>query len=274
MKICASSICWPWDSLDSMLEKTAACGFRHVEVLTFPPQIFELHGNLNRMKPAELRAKLDANGLELAALHLGAILTSTPEKRRELTDYCKRAIDFATELGCGMIVEGSPDRAGEKFHPYLRSLEELCVYLEGTNVRIGLENHHGAWLQFIPDYEVVFDLLDCPQLGITLDTGHFDKAGVDPETVARKFGRKIFHVHVKDHDEKGDAALGTGWINNIGMIRTLKQLGYDGFISQELEIGEQRERDYYAMLGHRYMRWLAEFPAVVPYQDIQEDGRQ
>jgi predicted dehydrogenase len=38
-------------------------------------------------------------------------MTSTEAKRRALTDYARRAIEVAQEVGCGIIVEGGPDRA-------------------------------------------------------------------------------------------------------------------------------------------------------------------
>ncbi|HUU70037.1 MAG TPA: sugar phosphate isomerase/epimerase, partial [Planctomycetota bacterium] len=110
MKIAASSCCWWHDSLDDLLRKAAECGFTAVELLTFPPELFNPHGNLREMKPADLARKLDAHGLRLAGLHLGCIRTHDEQLRRSMTDYAKLAIDFAVRLGCEVIVEGGPDR--------------------------------------------------------------------------------------------------------------------------------------------------------------------
>ncbi len=258
MDLAASSICWHRDTRAGMLRKASESGFRFVEILTFPPELNVLHGNLWLMKPNELRAELTEYGLEPAALHLGAIQTSTEQRRQSLTDYAKRAIDFAAELGCALIVEGGPDRATEPFQPFLRSLEHLARFLEGYSVRIGLENHYNNWIQYTQDYEHIFDRIDSPKIGITLDSGHFTSAGVDPALFAGKFADKVIHVHVKDHIGIHSVALGSGETNNKGMVRALKQAGYDGFLSQELEVADADQADHYAREGLKYLRMLAD----------------
>jgi len=194
--------------------------------------------------------------MTIAAFHLGAIMTPTEAKRRALTDYARRAIEYAAELGVGIVVDGGPDRATEPIVPFLRSLEELLPVLEGAPVRLALENHYGNWIQFIQDYEHIFQHIDHPQVGITLDTGHFTSAGVDPEAVARRFPNKIFHVHIKDHVGTQSVALGSGHTNNHGMARALKAAGYTGFISQELELDGEADPDAAAAAGIHYLNAL------------------
>lgn len=257
MDLAASSICWHRDTRVEMLRKASVSGFKFVELLTFPPELNVLHGNLWQMKPHELRAELMEFGLELAALHLGAIQTSTDLRRQSMTDYAKRAIEFAAQLGCTLIVEGGPDRGTEPFQPFLHSLEELARFLEGYPVRIGLENHYNNWIQYTQDYEHIFDRIHSPKIGITLDSGHFTSAGVDPAEFAGRFADKIVHVHVKDHIGTHSVALGHGETNNISMVQVLKKAGYEGFLSQELEVADADQADLYAREGLSYLQMLA-----------------
>lgn len=256
MKVAISSVCWAGDSREEVLRKARSSGFHAIELLTFPPEIWDCHGNLEEMHPHVLREQLDRHGLKLAALHLGAILTSSEHKRRKLTDYAKRAIDFAAAIGCGTIVEGGPNRKSEPFRPFLKSLEELSRYLVGSHVRMGLENHYGSWIQYMEDYEHILDCVQSPDVGITLDTGHFTSAKVDPAEVAGRFAAHIVHVHIKDHIGAQSVALGSGETNNFGVARMLKASGYNGYLSQELELADEADTDRAAAAGLTYMKRL------------------
>jgi len=256
MKIAASSCCWWHDSLDNLLRKAAECGFTGVELLTFPPELFNLHGNLREMKPADLARKLDAHGLRLAGLHLGCIRTHDEQLRRLMTDYAKLAVDFAVQLGCEIIVEGGPDRGVGPFEPFLESVQELADACSGAAVKIALENHYGNSIQFIEDYDRIFAAITSPSVGMTLDTGHFTSSRVDPVEVARRFAHRVDHVHVKDHVRTQSVALGTGETDNPGVARVLKAAGYRGYFSQELEVADRANTDRYACEGPEYMKKL------------------
>ena len=227
MKIAGSSCCWWHHSLEESVRLAAAAGFTAFEPLMFPAEIFALHGDLRKINAAQLVRLLGDHGLVLAGLHL--------------------------------VVVGGPDRATEPFLPFLKALEELEPLVRGTPVRIALENHYGNWIQFIQDYEHIFDYLQSPNIGLTLDTGHFTSAGVDPEAVARRFGvEKVFHVHIKDHRGTQSVPLGTGTTNNKGTAQVLKGLGYTGYLSQEIECGRGPAANQAAADGIHYMRRLLE----------------
>lgn len=259
MQIAGSSCSWWHHTLEGAVKLAAEAGFTAFEPLMFPREIFPLHGDLRTMDACQLVKLLEDHGMALAALHVAAIPTTPPERYRACIDYVKRAIAVAGETACNLVVVGGPDRASEPFAPFLRALEELEPLVRNTPVKLALENHFGNWIQFIQDYEHIFDFVPSPNIGMTLDTGHFTAAGVDPEAVARRFGiEKIFHVHIKDHMGTRSVPLGSGNTNNVGMARVLKAAGYTGYLSQELEIGEGPEADREAANGIHYMRQLLE----------------
>ncbi len=259
MKIAASSCCWWHHALEEGVGLAAAAGFTAYEPLMFPDEIFPLHGNLLRMTSAQIVRLMADHGMTLAALHVGAIPGAPPARHRACIDYVKRAIEAAGETGCNLVVVGGPDRAAEPFFPFLKALEQLEPQLRGTPVRLALENHFRNWIESIPDYEHIFDYLASPNIGLTLDTGHFTSAGIDPEAVARRFGiAKVFHVHIKDHRGTQSVPLGTGQTNNFGTVRALREAGYAGYLSQEIECGQGPEADHAAAAGAGYMRKLLE----------------
>jgi len=257
MKIAGSSCSWWHHSLEEAVRLAGEAGFTAFEPLMFPEEIFSLHGDLRKMSAGQIVRLLGDHGMVLAGLHVAAIPTTPPTRYRACIDYNKRAIEVAGETGCNLVVVGGPDRTTEPFAPFLRALEELEPLVRGTSVRIALENHYGNWIQFIQDYEHIFDYVKSPNIGLTLDTGHFTAAGVDPEAVARRFGvEKVFHVHIKDHQGPHSVPLGMGTTNNFGTARALKELGYTGYLSQEIECGKGPEADRVAAEGIHYMRRL------------------
>ena len=256
MKLAASSICWARDDRATVLKKAKAAGFDAIELLLMPVEVWNIHGDLRTFQPSDLKGELADNGLTLAALHLGAIMTPTETRRRTLTDYSKLAVDFALKLDCEIIVEGGPNRENEPFEPFLESLDELQRCVDGTPVKLALENHYGNSIQFAEDYEKIFARYASPNIGMTLDTGHFTSAKVDPVTIARQFASRVFHVHVKDHIGTQSVALGSGQTDNHGVARELRRAGYRGYFSQELEVHDPENADRYAREGLAYLQTL------------------
>ena len=74
--------------------------------------------------------------------------------------------------------------------------------------------------------------------------------------VARRFPGRIFHVHIKDHRGTQSVPLGTGETNNRGTVAALKETGYAGYLSQELEVTDRENADRYAAEGIAYMKSL------------------
>ena len=255
MKVCASSICWVHDDRMTLLKKAADAGFDAVEMLIMAPETAPFHNHsLRTTTVATLIQEYKQFNLKCAGLHIGGV--STDGRLAGQLEYAHMAVDAASEIGANLLVMGGPDRASEPFKPYIQAVESLVPHLEQKGVRLALENHHMNWLQFIQDYDFVFDFIKSPMVGMTLDTGHFTAANVDPEEVARKFAPRIFHVHVKDHIGARSVEMGLGVTNNRGCVIALREAGYTGFFSQELELFNHEDTDRAAAEGFRYMKTL------------------
>jgi sugar phosphate isomerase/epimerase len=255
MNIAASSCSWWHHSLEDGVRLASQAGFTAYEPLMFSREIFPLHGNLYDMTASQLVDLMKRHGMVLAAIHIGGIQTGA-HCFRPMVDYARRAIAAAADTGCNLVVFGGPSRENERFLPFLDALGELDQLVRGSPVRLALENHYRNWIEGIADYEHIFDAIDSPNIGVTLDTGHFTASGVDPQAVARRFASKIFHVHIKDHRGVQSVPLGAGQTDNFGVVRALKEAGYTGYLSQEIECGQGPEADRAAADGIHYMRKL------------------
>lgn len=255
MKISASTICWMHDDRTTALQKAADAGYDAIELIIMAPETAPFHGHCLRTTTADtLKQELKQFNLTCSGLHIGGL--STDGRLRGQLEYAHVAIDVAFELGAQVLVMGGPDRASEPFRPYIEAVESLIPHLEQKNIRIALENHHLNWLQFIQDYDFVFDFIKSPLVGMTLDTGHFTAAEVDSEEVAMKFANRVFNVHVKDHIGAVSVEMGMGVTNNRGCVRALKEKGYDGYLTLELEV-DKAIADVAACEAYRYMQTLA-----------------
>ena len=255
MKISASTICWMHDDRITALKKAAESGFDAVELIIMAPETAGFHGHSLRTATVDtLKQEFNKFNLKCSGLHIGGI--STDNRLQGQLEYAHTAIDAAAEIGAGIVVMGGPDRASEPFKPYIETVESLIPHLEQKNVRLALENHHLNWIQFIQDYDFIFDFIKSPFIGMTLDTGHFTAAEVDPEEVARKFAPRVFNVHVKDHIGDKSVEMGMGVTNNRGCVIALREAGYDGYLTLEIEV-DKNIADTAAINGFPYMQTLA-----------------
>ena len=259
MRLSISTVCWAGLGRREALRKARGAGFTHVELIAMAPETALFHGHSLRTESAEaMKADFDELGLRCSGLHIGGL--STGPDLPGLVGYAHAAIDAAATLGADVLVIGGPSRSGERFRPYAEALEGLIPHLRGRGVRLAVENHHGNWMQYAQDYEHLFDRIDDPFIGMTLDTGHFALSGVDPKLVAKAFGRRVFNVHVKDHAGHESVELGMGTVDIRGCVSTLRDTGYGGFLTQELELsnhgGDAGRVDRAAARGLSYMEAL------------------
>ena len=125
-----------------------------------------------------------------------------------------------------------------------------------TGLRTVMHHHTGTWIETPKETARLMEMTDPEILGLVFDTGHWRFGGGDDEIAGlRQFADRIWHVHFKDYDEKigaqarsealdGPAGvgkgvfceLGTGAIDFSGVLRTLQDIGYEGWIVVEQDV--------------------------------------
>ncbi|WP_246609662.1 TIM barrel protein [Nonomuraea rhizosphaerae] len=107
-------------------------------------------------------------------------------------------------------------------------------------------HHLGTYVETPEDVERLLELTD---VQLCLDTGHLLLAGGDPVSALRDWSARVGHVHIKDGDTSilaqalqdgadlreimgrgGFAQLGEGELDLPGVVRTLGEIGYDGWV--------------------------------------------
>ncbi len=173
-----------------------------------------------------------------------------------------------------MIKKGYQDFA-DKWNPILDVFDEV-------GVKFALEAH---------PTEIAFDIASAdaaveaighrPAFGFNFDPSHFGYQGVDYVAFIRRFGSRIYNVHMKDvywspkpteagvfggHLEFGDPrrywdfrSLGRGSIQFEEIIRALNDVGYTGPLSVEWEDGRM-DREFGATEACAFVKKL-DFPS-------------
>ena len=154
-----------------------------------------------------------------------------------------RMIEAALELGCYRIVSTGAGRGQMGGVPaVIKTLEQITPFAEECGVLICLENHANNNLEFIEDYDQVFQAIPSANVGLCVDTGHFEGSKVSLDDVADHFAGKINHIHVKEATAWGVpkfVRFGEGVTDNNRLIERVLAKGYDGFISVELAIEDK-----------------------------------
>jgi inosose dehydratase len=182
---------------------------------------------------AELRALLDARGLQLAEVYVA--LRATPDRLEDgaLANGRER-LRLLNEAGGEVLcvaLDGSPDRdawAGRGDDPraprlsdaawagLVAVLHELADDTLAAGHRLAFHPHAGTYVETPAEVDRLVGATDPARVGICLDVGHFLTGGGDPVAALRALGERVTHVHLKDVDPDVLARLRSGELDGFG----------------------------------------------------------
>ena len=165
---------------------------------------------------------------------------------------------FAEVTGCihgnqQMPVHLRPSFPADRWEEYGRKLTEFARYTLSQGVKIAYHHHMGTVIETEQDIDNLMRHTG-DEVGLLLDTGHLTFAGADPVAVAKRWAKRINHVHCKDvrakvlADVKNrklsflDSVLagvytvpGDGCVDYGALFPILKANGYQGWLVVEAE---------------------------------------
>ncbi len=216
-------------------------GYRNIEFNCWYPS------SLSPEMIRSLKQRCAECGLNPMAIHLNGGFGGDPVR-----DFCHKvqAMQAVRTLGGGMIVSSGFGR-GEKggIQSIIQSLKNLVPVAEEMDVLISLENHVHNNIENIDDYRRIFDAIDSKFVGLCMDTGHFDAAGVDMNALVNEFASRVNHIHLKENKgfgEKRFTRFMEGTTDNKFIIEKMISAGYSGYMTIELspEIGDKDDRPF------------------------------
>ena len=218
------------------IDKTRECGVPFIEFHFWQPLSPE-HRNviLNQDLPEQhvqaLKEKLKAAGVTAINAYVG---DSVYKKGAEGESSLRKLFGFAQKLGLRALT-------GE---PPLDQLDLVEKMVKEHNIQWCFHNHpkepsNPAYKNWDPAF--VRSLLEKrdSRMGVSLDTGHLGRSGLDAVAATRLLKGRILSVHLKDAKEAQshaeDVPLGQGVSKVRGVLAELKQQGYTGEVAIEYE---------------------------------------
>ena len=250
MYVTCCTVCYMGHKWPEVLDKIAADGWTNIELVAIPHWI---HVDLSVNMAREIKKELGDRGITLRAIHSGSVTTSNPQMQALQLAYARRAIETLEELGANQLVFTGGPRDQDKLDDLASAVEKLAESVEGTSIKIGLENHYKNRIETLEDYDFLLSRIQNPQVGITADGGHFNSSKVDTVALLNKYKDRVFHYHVKDHLGTVSVPLGQGEVDIGGQIKVLKEIGFDRCLSVELHVKDQENLDKYAGEAFRYL---------------------
>jgi inosose dehydratase len=224
--------------VEFLLEDAPEHGFEWAELQGFPRQL----RTGDPLDPAALNAQMADAGLKTAAVYGPGFGGASEEQVAASITNAARMIRIAAEMGTDTFVaSGGAPKAQASVGSAITVLGAVAPDAEAAGVKICVEPHYGSCIETAGDYDRIFAAIDSPNVGICVDNGHFDKAGVDTLALMEKYRQKIWHLHVKDQKAGEGMGLGEGELDLAALIELLKGISFDGFLSIELEVEDKTD---------------------------------
>lgn len=194
---------------------------------------------------------------------------------------------FAEVTGCihgnqQMPVHLRPSFPAERWEEYGRKLTEFARYTLSQGVKIAYHHHMGTVIETEQDIDNLMRHTG-DEVGLLLDTGHLTFAGADPVAVAKRWARRINHVHCKDVRAKVLADVknrklsflnavlagvytvpGDGCVDYGALFPILKANGYQGWLVVEAEQDPAIAHPFtYASMGYQNLHRFAQDAGLI-----------
>ena len=213
----------------------------------------------------EYKSLLKKYNLEISALcgDMGGFGFEIEEDNPERVEKTCRIVDLATKLGTKVVTTHigiiPADKNDPQYGTMLRALRACGEYAYAKGVTLAIETGP----EIAPTLHQF--VIDCGDgVGVNLDPANFVMVtGQDPAAAVRLLGDKIVHTHLKDgimlipadpadiygHKKKQgredfeqpeyfrEVPVGQGSVKWDEYIGALREIGYDGYLTIEREVG-------------------------------------
>jgi sugar phosphate isomerase/epimerase len=240
-------------SLVETINVLSEIGYKGIEILSDIPHAYpKIQSDSDISEIRQLISRLDIRLSNLNAFTLFAIgdtyhpswIESDPNYRKLRIDHTINCIKLARKLGAKNI---STEPGGPIMNNDLGQDQSLKLFEDGINQVLNTAEKENVTILIEPEPDLLIENsdqfihfiknFDSESVGLNLDIGHFFCVGEDPSKVIHKLSEYIRHVHLEDISadrRHNHLILGEGAIDIGSALKSLKDIGYEGFITVEL----------------------------------------
>ncbi len=214
--------------LAESLKKISRIGFRGVE-LDWEMICRQLPIESRRV--STVKEMMSEHDLRIAGVNAGNITAERDDQLRLQFRSIEKALQATRELDGNLTIVAGGPRTLENFN-CMR--EGILNTLAGTAEKYGLDlamaNEAGTRLENRPDFLGMFTAKFPPNVGVCIDIYHCHLVAVNAGDLFREMGTRIKLVRLSDMMATVPVLPGQGEIEIKGLIRTLRKVGYNGYI--------------------------------------------
>jgi sugar phosphate isomerase/epimerase len=165
-----------------------------------------------------------------------------PALRKKRIDHTLDCIDLADKLGAKTIstepggpLDGMDSEEGRKL--LLEGLSAVEDSAREKGIRVLIEPEPELLIETSNQFKAFFKNLDSTIFGLNFDIGHFFCVGEDPVALVKEHKDVTYHFHLEDIAESRvhhHLIPGKGVIDLKGVLESIHEIAYDGFITVEL----------------------------------------
>jgi inosose dehydratase len=222
--------------------------------------------------PARLRQDLEKRSLTLCSAFVDIELGNTAAHGEGLA-YVARSAKLISAAGAGLLILSdriTPARnatAGRRaesnvlqwtdaeWKVAVSAIGQVIAQCKAVGLRVAFHHHAGGHVETPEEIDRLFSLFPPDQLGLCLDTGHYQYAGGDAVAFLEKQVSRVWCVHFKDVNEQKAAEarqarmnfhqavrhgifapLGKGGIDFPRILALLQKGHFDGWLVVEADV--------------------------------------
>lgn len=220
-----------------LLPRIREHGFDGVEVPLFDPAGFPA---------AEIRRGVEAHGLECTVCSIipagRSLISDDADVRRRTRQHLRDTIEVAAEVGA-RIVDGplycpvghlaGRRRTPDEWQRAIEGYQSATETLEACDVTLAIEplnRFETYFLNTAADAAALCEAVAHPRVGVAFDTFHANIEEKDLAAACGRLGRHLKHVQISENDR---GTPGSGHIGWTPLLRALRELPYDGWLTIE-----------------------------------------
>ncbi|MGE5574124.1 MAG: sugar phosphate isomerase/epimerase family protein [Bacteroidota bacterium] len=249
MKYAVSNWIYGDEALETTFQRLFRCGFDGIELV----------GEPDRYCPSDVRrlcGKYNLGVLSIAGMYPWPtrerdLANPDPEVREKAVAYLRKCVDFACDVGAHLIIV-VPSAAGktrpvgdhwdgeawenayrDEWAYAVESVRQAARYAGERGVLLAIEpiNRYESYLVNTAEQGMRFiSEVGSESVKLHLDTFHMNIEESDPIRAVRSAGDSLVNVHISDSNRQ---AVGRGHFDFGALMRTLKEMGYDGPLTLE-----------------------------------------
>ena len=238
MKYSYDALVYHGEPIAQSFERVARYGYDAIELVGEPA-----NHDVAEVRALSLKHRIKVSSL--CSIFFGPerdLVAAEVENREKAKKYVRDLVDFAAAIDCPMVII-RPAPFG-KISPTSDDASEWAWAVEGIrqSADYGAQKNIKFCIEAWNRYETYFgntivqvlklrNAVDRPNVGVMGDSFHMAIEERSVPEAYRIAGKHLFHVHFADSNR---AAPGAGHTDFGPILRTLKEIGYDGYIAFEL----------------------------------------